>query len=88
VLRPFIIPQSGAVTVELVNIYEAKTQLSRLVDRAAAGEDIVIGRAGKPLVRLVPVDDMTPRQPGLLKGVVIPDALFDPLSDEELDEWD
>jgi prevent-host-death family protein len=88
VLRPFIIPQSGAVMVELVNIYEAKTQLSRLVDRAAAGEDIVIGRAGKPLVRLVPVDDMTPRQPGLLKGVVIPDALFDPLSDEELDEWD
>jgi prevent-host-death family protein len=74
--------------VELVNIYEAKTKLSRLVDRAAAGEDIVIGRAGKPLVRLVPVDDMAPRQPGLLKGVVIPDALFDPLPDEELDEWD
>jgi hypothetical protein len=40
------------------------------------------------LVRLVPVDDMVPRQPGLLKGVIIPDALFDPLPDEELDEWE
>jgi prevent-host-death family protein len=85
---PFILPQPGAVMVELVNIYEAKTQLSRLVDRAAAGEDIVIGRAGKPLVRLVPVDESAPRQPGLLKGVTIPNALFDPLPDEELDEWD
>jgi prevent-host-death family protein len=87
-MRPFINPQPGAVMVELVNIYEAKTQLSRLVDRAAAGEDIVIGRAGKPLVRLVPVDDIAPRQPGLLKRVAIPDALFDPLPDEELDAWD
>ena len=33
---------------ELVNLYDAKTQLSRLIDRAAAGEDIVIARAGKP----------------------------------------
>ena len=73
---------------ELVNIYDAKTQLSRLVDRAAAGEEILIGRSGKPLVRLVPVDDMMPRQPGLLKGVIIPDVLFDPLPDEELDEWE
>jgi prevent-host-death family protein len=38
---------------ELVNLYDAKAQLSRLIDRATAGEDIVIARAGKPLVRLV-----------------------------------
>lgn len=38
-----------------VNLYEAKTQLSRLVDQALAGEDVVIARAGRPLVRLVPV---------------------------------
>ena len=37
---------------ELVNLYDAKAQLSRLIDRATAGEDIVIGRAGQPLVRL------------------------------------
>jgi len=36
----------------------------------------------------VPVDAMAPRQPGLLKGAAVPDALFDPLPDEELDAWD
>jgi len=73
---------------ELVNIYDAKTQLSRLIDRAAAGEDILIGRAGKPMVRLVPVDDVRPRQPGLLKGLAVPDALFDPLPEDELALWE
>ena len=73
---------------ELVNLYDAKTQLSRLIDRAAAGEDIVIARAGKPIVRLVPVDDALPRQPGLLKGLAVPDALFDPLPDDEQDLWE
>jgi prevent-host-death family protein len=38
-----------------INIYDAKTQLSRLVDRAAAGEEIVIARAGRPLAKLVPL---------------------------------
>jgi prevent-host-death family protein len=73
---------------ELVNLYDAKTQLSRLLDRAAAGEDIVIGRAGKPVVRLVPVEGMTPRRPGLLKGLAVPDALFDPLPEDELALWE
>lgn len=73
---------------ELVNLYDAKTQLSRLIDRAAAGEDIVIARAGKPIVRLVPVADALPRQPGLLKGLAVPDALFDPLPDDEQSLWE
>lgn len=73
---------------ELVNIYDAKTQLSRLIDRATAGEEIVIGRAGKPLVRLVPVEPAGPRQPGLLKGLAVPDALFDPLPEDELRHWE
>ena len=73
---------------ELVNIYDAKTQLSRLIDRATAGEEILIGRSGKPLVRLVPVEDASPRTPGLLKGLAIPAALFDPLPDDELDAWE
>jgi prevent-host-death family protein len=73
---------------ELVNIYDAKTQLSRLIDRATAGEDILISRAGKPLVRLVPVEDVGPRQPGLFKGLSVPDALFDPLPQEELADWE
>jgi prevent-host-death family protein len=73
---------------ELVNLYDAKTQLSRLIDRAAAGEDIVIARAGKPIVRLVPVDDASPRQPGMLMGLMVPDALFDPLPAGEQELWE
>jgi prevent-host-death family protein len=72
----------------LMNIYDAKTHLSRLIDRAQAGEDIVIARAGKPLVRLVPIEDALPRQPGLLKHLAIPDALFDPLPADELAAWE
>jgi prevent-host-death family protein len=54
-----------------VNIYEAKTQLSRLIERARAGEDVVIARAGTPLVRLVPVErSLEPRRLGLLAGKV------------------
>jgi prevent-host-death family protein len=73
---------------EVVNLYDAKTQLSRLIDRATAGEDILIGRAGKPLVRLVPVDDMLPRQLGLLKGLIVPDTVFDPLPEDEQALWE
>ncbi len=73
---------------EVVNMYDAKAQLSRLIDRAAAGEDILIARAGKPIVRLVPVEDSLPRQPGMLKGPAIPDAFFDPLPEDELKEWE
>ncbi len=74
-----------------VNIYEAKTHLSRLVDQAAAGEDIVIARAGKPLVRLVPVEQKAPRQPGLLAhlNLHLPDEFFfDPLPEDEQKYWE
>ena len=73
---------------EVVNLYDAKAQLSRLIDRATAGEDVVIARAGKPLVRLVPVDGLGPREPGLLKGLAVPDALFDPLAEDEQALWE
>ena len=51
-----------------VNVAEAKAKLSELLDRAIAGEDIVIARAGKPLARLVPVNRMEPRKPGASGG--------------------
>lgn len=52
----------------IVNIHFAKTHLSRLVERVAAGEEIVIGKAGRPVARLVPyVEDRRPRQPAALK---------------------
>jgi prevent-host-death family protein len=53
-----------------INLYDAKTQLSRLVDRAADGEEIVIAKSGKPLARLVPIAKATRRKPGVWKGRV------------------
>jgi len=73
---------------EVVNIYEAKANLSKLIERATSGEDIVIARAGKPLVRLTPVAPIGPRVPGLLKGLVVPDDVFAPLTEEELADWE
>ncbi|HVT77254.1 MAG TPA: type II toxin-antitoxin system Phd/YefM family antitoxin [Acidimicrobiales bacterium] len=62
----------------IVNIHEAKTHFSKLVDRAAAGEEIVIGRAGKPVARLVPyVPAVARRTPGAWKGKVKLAADFD-----------
>jgi prevent-host-death family protein len=53
-----------------VNLYDAKTQLSRLVDRAADGEEIIIAKAGKPLARLVPLAKKVRRRPGVWKGKI------------------
>ncbi|MGH8217078.1 MAG: type II toxin-antitoxin system Phd/YefM family antitoxin [Steroidobacteraceae bacterium] len=67
-----------------INIYEAKTQLSKLVDQAAAGEDVIIARAGKPVARLTCLQSAkrTVRF-GLLKGTVKVRQDFDaPLPDE------
>ncbi len=55
-----------------VNLHDAKTHLSRYVDRALAGEEVVIARAGKPLVRLVPLETQpAPRLGGFLRGQAI-----------------
>jgi prevent-host-death family protein len=57
------------VVRETVSLYQAKTQLSRLVDRAAGGEEIVISKSGRPRARLVPLEDTrTLRVPGKGKG--------------------
>ena len=67
----------------IVNMHEAKTHLSRLVERAAAGEEIVIGRAGKPVARLVAYDaPVGPRKPGLAKGKVRILPGFDEMDEE------
>jgi len=70
-----------------VNVLEAKTQLSRLLDRALAGEEVVIARAGRPLVRLVPVEaeEALPRVPGALVGKGwISEDFNEPLPDDFL----
>jgi prevent-host-death family protein len=70
---------------KIVNIYQAKTQLSRLVDEASKGEEIVIARNGKPVVKLVPVAPaaMEPRPLGLYAGQIWVAPDFDQ-TDEEL----
>ena len=72
--------------MKTVNLHAAKTQLSRLVDEAAAGEDIVIAKAGKPMVRLVPVTARTERTGfGRDKGKISVRGDFDaPLGDDLL----
>jgi prevent-host-death family protein len=67
-----------------VNIHEAKTQLSRLVERVEAGEEIVIARAGRPVARLVGIRARTsPRRPGQWRGMVRLAPDFD-TQDEDL----
>jgi prevent-host-death family protein len=72
----------------IVNVHEAKTHFSRLLERAHAGEEIVLAKAGKPYARLMPLAPAPPRrQPGGLAGRV-GDAFFEPLPDDELDAWE
>ena len=76
---------------ETVNIYEAKTRLSQLVDRAAKGDDVIIARAGRPIARLVAFRPPSAvRKPGRMRGRIrvarnfdapLPDDLFE--SDKE-----
>lgn len=72
-----------------LNIYEAKARLSNLLDRALAGETVVIARAGEPLVRLVPIKGALSKSGvrfgGRLKGrmKLAPD-FFKPMTDDEL----
>ena len=75
------------------NVHEAKTQLSRLIERAHAGEEIVLAKAGVPYAKLVPIDPPVParRTPVRFKDLLgdIPDSVwFEPLSDDELDAWE
>ncbi len=70
-------------------MHEAKTHLSRLVERVESGEEIIIGRAGKPVARLVPYQEKrTPRRPGAWKGRVwIADDFDDDLPADVLDAF-
>ena len=73
-----------------VNVHEAKTHLSRLLDQALAGEEVIIMRSGRPLVRLLPVAiALTPRVLGTAKGMVTMADDFDsPLPDDILDAFE
>lgn len=73
----------------IVNVHRAKTELSRLLARAEAGDEVVIARRGQPIVRLVPLRPQGRRRPGTLRGkITVPDRFFDPLPEEELKAWE
>ena len=73
----------------ILNLYEAKTRLSALVEEAAAGREIVIAKAGVPRARLVPLKPRARRRPGGSKGKIWIAPDFDaPLPDEILDLFD
>ena len=73
-----------------VNVHEAKTQLSRLLDRAHSGEEIVIAKAGTPYARLVPLESPPPRALGRYRhrDGAVPDSFFEPLDEAELASWE
>lgn len=75
-----------------VNVHEAKTNFSRLLERAHAGEEIIVAKAGKPYARLVKLDEPKPvrRQPGgwPVTGDIPDSVWFEPLPEEELAAWE
>jgi prevent-host-death family protein len=67
-----------------LNLYEAKTQLSQLVEDAAAGKEIIIAKNGKPMAKLVPLREKPLRKPGRFKGKIWMSKDFDaPMPDIE-----
>ena len=71
------------------SVHEAKTNLSKLLEKVAKGERVVITRHGIPAAELVPARPVTPKL-GSLKGVVAPppESFFEPITDDELADWE
>jgi prevent-host-death family protein len=71
---------------DIVNVHEAKTHLSNLLEKVKSGQDIILAKAGRPIARLVPVDEVGPRIGGFVEGS-FDESFFDPLPKEELSAW-
>ncbi len=78
------------MTAKVTTIHEAKTNLSRLIARAERGEEVIIARGNRPVVRLVPVDKpLKKRKLGMFKGQFkVGPGFFEPLPADELDGWE
>jgi prevent-host-death family protein len=75
--------------MSIVTIHEAKTNLSRLIEKASEGEEVIIARGAKPVARLVPIEVKGKRQPGSLKGKLrVGPEFFEPLPESELSAWE
>lgn len=69
----------------VVNVHEAKTHLSRLLERVKGGEEIILAKGGVPCARLMPLAQQE-RELGFVEGSV-PESFFEPLPEDELDAW-
>ena len=92
---PRLSESSGGGAMEaqrVVNVHQAKTHLSRLIDDAHAGETILLAKAGKPWARLMPLAPPPPQRiPGRLRNLgplTNPDALLEPMAADELASWE
>ncbi len=74
----------------IVTIHQAKTNLSKLIQKVAAGEEVIIARGAKPVARLVAVGEVKgKRLPGSLKGMLrVGPEFFEPLPEDELSHWE
>jgi prevent-host-death family protein len=73
----------------VVNVHEAKTHLSRLLERVAAGEEVTIAKAGKPVARLIPAHAVERRRLGFDEGrMTVPDDFNEPLPDDMLADFE
>jgi prevent-host-death family protein len=82
------VEEAHARYVVTVNVHEAKTHFSRLLEQAHAGQEIILAKGGKPYARMVPLETPAPtRQPGQLKHLALDDAFFDALTEAELAAW-
>ncbi len=75
----------NAVMSTPVNVHEAKTHFSKLLERVALGEEIIIARAGEPVAKLSSLAPRRARTPGGAEGLRVPDSFFKPLPDDILD---
>ena len=71
-----------------INVHEAKTHFSKLLDRVAMGEEVVIAKSGEPVAKLVPIAPKRVRTPGGGEGVIIPDSFFEPLPEEVIQHFE
>ena len=76
--------------MSVVTIHQAKTNLSRLIEKVSEGEEVIIARGSKPVARLVPFGEVKgKRQPGSLKGrLCVGPEFFEPLPISELTPWE
>ncbi len=94
--EPFGRPEAGVLVRDLVynsgmstpiNVHEAKTHFSKLLERVALGEEIIIARAGEPVAKLSPLAPRRARTPGGAEGLEVPDRFFEPLPEDVLDAF-